>query len=50
MTVNLPEVKQAWAKQGAVPLVMSPDAFDKYIRDDVDKWARVIKTAHISAD
>ena len=49
-TVNLPEVKQAWAKQGAEPLVMSPDAFDKYIRDDVDKWARVIKTAHISAD
>jgi tripartite-type tricarboxylate transporter receptor subunit TctC len=45
-----PEVKQTWAKQGAVPMVMSPDAFDKYARDDVAKWARVIQTAGIKAD
>jgi tripartite-type tricarboxylate transporter receptor subunit TctC len=44
------EVKQAWNKQGAVPLVMSPDVFDKYARDDIAKWARVIKTANIKAD
>jgi tripartite-type tricarboxylate transporter receptor subunit TctC len=45
-----PEVKQAWGKQGAVPLVMSPEAFDKYARDDIAKWARVIKSAHITVD
>ena len=45
-----PEVKQAWNKQGAVPLVMSPEVFDKYARDDIAKWARVIKTANIKAD
>lgn len=45
-----PEVKQLWAKQGAVPLVMTPEAFDKYARDDIAKWARVIKSAGIKAD
>ena len=29
---------------------MSPEVFDKYARDDVAKWARVIKTAGIKAD
>ena len=45
-----PEVKAAWAKQGAVPLLMGPDAFEKYARDDIDKWARLIKSAGIKAD
>ena len=44
------EVKQLWAKQGAVPLVMTPEVFDKYAREDIAKWARVIKTAGIKAD
>jgi tripartite-type tricarboxylate transporter receptor subunit TctC len=48
--VGLPEVKQAWAKQGAVPLLMSPEVFDKYARDDITKWARVIKAANIQVD
>ena len=48
--VNQPEVRQLWAKQGAVPMLMSPEAFDKYARDDVAKWANVIKTAGIKAD
>lgn len=45
-----PEVKQLWVKQGAVPLVMTPEVFDKYMRDDIAKWSRVIKTAGIKAD
>jgi tripartite-type tricarboxylate transporter receptor subunit TctC len=48
--VGQPEVKQLWSKQGAVPMVMSPEAFDKYARDDIEKWARVIKTANIKLD
>ena len=48
--VSQPDIKQAWAKQGAVPLLMSPDVFDKYARDDITKWARVIKTANIKVD
>lgn len=44
------DVKQLWAKQGAVPMVMGADAFDKFIRDDIEKWAKVIKVAGIKAD
>ena len=45
-----PDVKQLWSTQGATPLVMTPEAFDKYARDDIAKWSRVIKTAGIKAD
>ena len=45
-----PEVKQIWLKQGAVPMLMKPDVFEKYARDDIAKWARVIKTANIKVD
>ena len=48
--VSQPDVQQAWAKQGAVPLVMNATAFDKYVRDDIQKWAKVIKTANIKAE
>ncbi|MBU0587233.1 MAG: tripartite tricarboxylate transporter substrate binding protein [Gammaproteobacteria bacterium] len=47
---SAPDVRQLWLKQGAVPLVMNPEAFDKYTRDDIAKWAKVIKTANIKLD
>ena len=37
------DVKDAWAKQGAVPMAMSPAEFDKYLRADIEKWANVVK-------
>ncbi len=45
-----PDVKQQWGKQGATPMVMTPVVFEKYIQDDIAKWARVIKTANIKAE
>ena len=39
------DVKEAWAKQGAVPMSMSPAEFDKYIRADIEKWAQVVKVS-----
>jgi tripartite-type tricarboxylate transporter receptor subunit TctC len=42
-----PETRAAWAKQGAWPLVMSPAEFDSYLRGDIEKWAKVIRTAGI---
>jgi tripartite-type tricarboxylate transporter receptor subunit TctC len=44
------EVKAQWGKQGAAPILLTAEAFDKYIKDDIDKWAKVIKTAGIKAD
>ena len=45
-----PEVKQIWSKQGAVPMVMTPVQFEKYLNDDVAKWTHVIQTAGIKVD
>jgi tripartite-type tricarboxylate transporter receptor subunit TctC len=45
--VNKPEVKQAWAKQGAVPMVMTPAEFEAYLKKDIEKWANVVKVAGI---
>ena len=45
--LNRPDVKDAWAKQGVEPLVMTPAEFDKYLRGDIEKWAKVIKDAGI---
>jgi tripartite-type tricarboxylate transporter receptor subunit TctC len=45
--VNRPDVKQAWEKQGALPMNMSPAEFGRYLRKDIDKWAKVIETAGI---
>lgn len=42
-TIELPAVKEAWAKQGAFPMPMSTAEFDKFLRADVEKWAKVVK-------
>lgn len=42
-----PELRRAWEKQGATPLIMSPEAFGDYLRRDVEKWAKVITEAGI---
>jgi len=43
--INLPEVKEVWLQQGAIPLVKSPDEFDAYLRKDIEKWADVVKVS-----
>jgi tripartite-type tricarboxylate transporter receptor subunit TctC len=45
-----PDVKENWAKQGAVPMPMSPAAFDKYLRADIEKWAQVVKVSGAKAE
>jgi tripartite-type tricarboxylate transporter receptor subunit TctC len=48
--ITRPDVREAWDKQGAVPLVMSPAEFDKYLRADIEKWAHVVQVSGIKAD
>src|SRR4249920_1081621 len=45
-----PDVKEAWAKQGAVPMIMTPAEFDKYLRADIDKWAKVVKMSGVKVN
>jgi tripartite-type tricarboxylate transporter receptor subunit TctC len=40
--INKSDVKEAWLKQGAIPLVMTPEQFDVYLRQDIEKWAKVV--------
>jgi len=48
--VSSAEVRKAWAEQGAVPLSMTPDEFAKYMREDIEKWARVVKVSGAKPD
>jgi len=48
--VNNPEVKTAWAKQGAVPLSMTVAEFDQYLNADIAKWANIVKVSGAKAD
>jgi tripartite-type tricarboxylate transporter receptor subunit TctC len=41
--VKRPDVIKLWAAQGALPMSMTPEEFDKYLRGDIVKWANVVK-------
>jgi tripartite-type tricarboxylate transporter receptor subunit TctC len=48
--VSRPDVKKAWNEQGAEPLNMSAAEFEKYLNDDIAKWAQVVKASGARAD
>jgi tripartite-type tricarboxylate transporter receptor subunit TctC len=43
--IKRPDVTEAWAKQGAVAMVMSPAEFDAFLKKDIEKWANVVKVS-----
>ena len=43
--IELPAVKEAWLKQGAIPMPMTPTEFEAYLNKDIDKWAEVVKVS-----
>jgi tripartite-type tricarboxylate transporter receptor subunit TctC len=42
--IKQPDTIKLWAAQGATPMTMTPAEFDKFLRDDIVKWAGVVKT------
>ncbi len=48
--VNRPEVRAEWAKQGAVPMGMTPEEFARYTADDIAKWERIVKISGAKPD
>jgi tripartite-type tricarboxylate transporter receptor subunit TctC len=48
--VNNPEVKAAWAKQGAVPMSMTVPEFDQYLNADIARWANIVKVSGAKPD
>ncbi len=48
--LQMSEVQERMASQGAEPSLRSPDDFGKYILSEVKKWGEVIKRAGITAE
>jgi tripartite-type tricarboxylate transporter receptor subunit TctC len=48
--VGSPEMKAAWGKQGAAAMNMTPEEFGAFMREDIDKWARIVKVSGARPD
>lgn len=48
--VNDSEIKAAWEKQGAVPMSMTTEEFGRYLRQDIEKWEKVVKLSGAKVD
>ena len=44
------EVKENWAKQGTTTMGMSIEQFDRFLREEIVKWAKVVKLAGVKVD
>jgi len=45
-----PDIKEILAKQGAVPMSMTPDEFDAFVRSQIVKWEKIVHTAGLKID
>jgi tripartite-type tricarboxylate transporter receptor subunit TctC len=48
--MNLPDVKERLLSQGLVHRGLTPEAFDRFVRADIDKLSKVAKDAGIRID
>ncbi len=48
--VNSPEAKEAWARQGAAPMSTSTEEFGQHLREDIAKWANIVKISGAKVD
>jgi tripartite-type tricarboxylate transporter receptor subunit TctC len=48
--LSSPEVKENWLKQGTLTMGMSIEQFDKFLREEIVKWAKVVKMSGAKAD
>jgi len=48
--LNAADVKESWGKQGAMPMTMTLEQFDKFLREDITKWAGVVKATGMKVE
>ncbi len=48
--LNAADVRENWGKQGATPMSMTIEQFDKFLRDDIAKWAAVVKATGMKVE
>ena len=44
------DLRDDWAKQGAVPMTMTPSEFSRYLEQDIVKWERIVKLSGAKPD
>jgi tripartite-type tricarboxylate transporter receptor subunit TctC len=45
-----PEVKETWLKQGTITMGMSIPQFDRFLRNEIVKWGKVVKMSGAKVD
>jgi tripartite-type tricarboxylate transporter receptor subunit TctC len=48
--LQMPDIKTIWASQGADAGGQPPAEFAKFVRSEIEKWAKVTKAAGIKVD
>src|SRR5258706_3372534 len=48
--INAPDVKGTWAKQRTSPMGMPVDEFGKFLREDIEKWSKLVKATGMKAN
>ncbi len=48
--LRMPDVVERLSSQGAEPAGGTPEQFGAFIRSEIDKWAKLVKTANMKAD
>ena len=49
-TMTTPDVREKFIKVGADPLIMTPEEFTAFIRQDIDMWAGVVKASGVKIE
>jgi tripartite-type tricarboxylate transporter receptor subunit TctC len=48
--LNSGDIKESWGKQGALPMPMKPDEFERFLRADIEKWGKLVKATGMKVD
>ena len=48
--LSLPDVRDNLQKQGLIPVTGSPEDLARLVETDLERWTRVVRAGHISAD
>jgi tripartite-type tricarboxylate transporter receptor subunit TctC len=48
--LTLPNIKEAWAKQGADPVTMTPEQMTEHLRSDIQKLGKMVRAAGAKVD
>jgi tripartite-type tricarboxylate transporter receptor subunit TctC len=48
--LRVPDVMRTLSSQGAEPIASAPEQFGAFVKSEIDKWANLVKVAHMKMD